>query len=207
MRNDPDAEAAPRRPSLREAKKELTRETLVDAAQAAFEDDGYVNVTVDDIARRAGASRATFYLHFQGKAEILQAVLRKLQMREEWKVLLEHFSAIDEPTVDALQAWLDEYVDFYMRHPGIHRALHQAQAIEPEFTDAFLERMQGYIEFWQSLGLVKNPKSEDFRLAAIMMFALADQVLYWWLVHGFEADREKTTRALAESFHATLSRP
>ena len=43
--------------SLREKQKALTREMLVDAAYAAFEEKGYVDATVDDIVRRASASR------------------------------------------------------------------------------------------------------------------------------------------------------
>jgi AcrR family transcriptional regulator len=195
-----------RRPSVREAQKELTREMLVDAAQAAFEADGYVGATVDDIAQSAGASRATFYAYFESKVQVLEAVLRKLQMREEYQVLLEHFRAIEKPTVAALQGWLEEYVDFYVKNLRIHQAIHQAEAIEPEFTDALLETLREYIELWGSLGFVRDPTSEDLRLGAMMMFALGDQFMYLWLVHGFEADRQKATRALAEFFYATLRR-
>jgi AcrR family transcriptional regulator len=192
--------------AVRKAQKELTRALLATAAQAQFEERGYVEVTVDDIVRAAGASRATFYLYFESKAAVLQEVLRKLQLREEYQLLLRHFAAIEEPTVDALQAWLDEYVDFYVKHRGLHRAIHQAQAVEPEFAHARLGDIRLYIELWRSLGFVKNPDSDDLRLAAMMMFALADETLYLWLVDGFEADRRKVTRALAESFHATLQR-
>src|SRR5258705_13545070 len=101
--------AEPRR-SLREAQKELTRETLVDAALRAFE-QGYVNVTVDDIVRRAGAGRGTFYLYFDSKAAVFQAVLQKLGIREQYQDLFARLAAIQTPSVDALQAWFEEYAD------------------------------------------------------------------------------------------------
>lgn len=199
----PDGPA--RRPSpLREAHKELTRESLIDAAQAAFEAKGYIEVTVDDIVRGAGASRGTFYLYFESKADVMKAVLDRLHASEGHRRLLDHFAALEGPTVDALQAWIEEYVDFYEANRGLHRAIHQAQSAEPSFTDTLLANMQGYVDLWASLGFVENAGDRDLRLAALMMFAVADRVLYLWLVHGYEVDREKTTRALAESFHTTL---
>ena len=87
--------------SLREARKELTRDALLDAAHAAFEDNGYVTVTIDDIVRRAGAGRGTFYLYFDSKAAIFQAVLEKTGIREQYQALLARLAAIEDPTTDA----------------------------------------------------------------------------------------------------------
>jgi AcrR family transcriptional regulator len=190
--------------TLRQAQKMLTIETLVTAAQGAFEEKGYLEVTVDDIAQRAGTSRPTFYAYFESKAHALEAVLRKLQLREEYRLLLEQFSALEEPSVDALQAWFEGYVDFYEKNLRIHQAIHQAQVVEPAFADALVGQLNEFIDLWASLGFVDDPDSEDLRLAALMMFALANQFMYMWLVQGLEVDRNKATRALAESLHATL---
>src|SRR2546427_7508200 len=54
----------------REAQKQLTRSRLVDAAVEAFRLRGYAATTVEDIAAAAGVTRATFYLHFEGKLDI-----------------------------------------------------------------------------------------------------------------------------------------
>jgi len=195
-----------RRPSLRQVQKELTRETIVAAAQAAFEDKGYLDVTVDDIVQRAGASRPTFYAYFESKARVLEAVLGKLQLREEYLLLLDQVRAIEEPSVDALQAWFEGYVEFYEKNLRIHQAIHQAQVVEPSFAAAMAQELQEYIDLWASLGFVDDPGNEDLRLAAMMMFALGNQFMYMWLVQEFEVNRDKATRALAESLYATLRR-
>ena len=192
--------------SLREVRKSLTRETLVDAGHAAFEHKGYVETTVEDIVRRAGASRPTFYAHFEGKAQVLEAVVRKLQLREEYQLMIEHVRRIKEPTVDALQAWFEEYARFYERHLRIHEAIQQAQVVDRQFAKAQIQYLQEFIDLWRSVGFVKDTENDDFRLAALMMFALGDQFMYLWLVHGIAIDRDKATRALAESLHATLRR-
>jgi AcrR family transcriptional regulator len=46
-------------------------EMLADAASELFLENGYAGTTVDQIAQRAGVSRATFFNYFQGKADLL----------------------------------------------------------------------------------------------------------------------------------------
>lgn len=46
-------------------------EILADAASELFLENGYGGTTIDQIAQRAGVSRATFFNYFQGKADLL----------------------------------------------------------------------------------------------------------------------------------------
>jgi AcrR family transcriptional regulator len=194
----------PRR-SLRQAQKQLTHEILIDAAKAAFEERGFVSATIDDVVHRAGTSRRTFYLYFDSKAAVLEAVLKKLQMREDWQALLAELTAI-KPTVDALQVWFEHYADFYVKNRALLRAIHQAQAIDPTFTNVMVADIRRHVELWASIGFVKDPDSEDLYLATIMSFAMTEQIMYLWLVHGLDVDRRKVTRALAEQYCATIHR-
>ncbi|BDZ46559.1 TetR family transcriptional regulator [Naasia aerilata] len=52
-----------------------SRETLQDAATELFLEQGYEQTTVDDIARRAGVARATFFNYFPAKGDLLWADL------------------------------------------------------------------------------------------------------------------------------------
>jgi AcrR family transcriptional regulator len=191
---------------LRELQKSLTREALIDAGHASFEHKGYVETTVHDIVRRAGASRPTFYAHFDSKAQVLDAVVRKLQLREEYQRMIEHVRAMKEPTVDALQAWFEEYACFYEKNLRIHEAIQQAQVVDREFAKAQIQYLQEFIDLWKSVGFVADTDDDDFRLAALMMYALGGRFMYLWLVHGIAIDRVKATRALAVALHATLRR-
>lgn len=47
-----------------------TRELILDAAECIFGRFGYKKTTVEDIANEVGVSRATLYLHFEGKEDI-----------------------------------------------------------------------------------------------------------------------------------------
>lgn len=197
------ASAKPHR-SLREAQKELTREALLTAARAAFDENGYVTVTVDDIVRRAGASRGTFYLYFDSKAAVLQAVLEKLRIREQYEALRARLAAIQTPTVDALQTWFEEYADLYLKHRAFHRAIHQAQAVEPAFTDVVLQYLAEDVELWSLPGFPPDADPEKLRLTVLANYVMAEGVMYRWLVHGLQIDRATMTRVLAEQLHAAL---
>src|SRR5260370_22736121 len=197
------ATAEPRR-SLREARKELTREALLDAARAAFEENGYVNVTVDDIVRRAGAGRGTFYLYFDSKAAVFQAVLQKLGIREQYQALFARLAAIDTPSVDALQTWFEEYADLYGKNVAFHRALHQAQAVEPAFTDVVLNYLAEALAQWSLPGFASDGDVEKLRLTALASYVMTEGVMYLWLVHCLDVDRATATTGLAAPVYSPL---
>lgn len=55
-----------------------TRRLLVESLIELSSERGYADVTVADVARRAGVNRATFYLHFEGKDDLLERGLDTL---------------------------------------------------------------------------------------------------------------------------------
>ena len=54
------------------------RETILEAATAAFRDEGYECISMDRIAELAGASKRTVYNHFGSKEALFQAVVARL---------------------------------------------------------------------------------------------------------------------------------
>ena len=62
----------------RSSGREAAREAVVDTALALFSERGYVGVRVEDIAKAAGVSRATFYKYFAERDEILAELFARL---------------------------------------------------------------------------------------------------------------------------------
>ncbi|MDI5938274.1 TetR/AcrR family transcriptional regulator [Micromonospora sp. PTRAS2] len=58
-------------PSLRERKRERTRQAIVDAAVDLFERHGYEGTTIADIAAAAEIGTRTFFSYFASKEELL----------------------------------------------------------------------------------------------------------------------------------------
>lgn len=83
--------------------------TLAEAASELSLELGYPAVTVDEIARRAGVSRSTFFAYFAGKADVLWADL-DLAIARAVAALSEAGSraAISTALTEAVAAWGEE---------------------------------------------------------------------------------------------------
>jgi AcrR family transcriptional regulator len=51
------------------------REQILEAAKGVFADEGYHEASINAIIERAGIARGTFYLYFEGKAAVFDALL------------------------------------------------------------------------------------------------------------------------------------
>lgn len=58
----------------RSTKGARTRTRLLEAAKAVFEDAGFLNARISDIAERAGLSHGSFYHYFESKEQIFREV-------------------------------------------------------------------------------------------------------------------------------------
>jgi AcrR family transcriptional regulator len=71
-RDDPATERPPAGPRSR--KGEATRARLLEAAKLVFEDAGFREARIADIAERAGVSHGSFYHYFDSKEQIFREV-------------------------------------------------------------------------------------------------------------------------------------
>jgi AcrR family transcriptional regulator len=102
--------AAPR-PADRGMRADAKRnyEKLVTAAAEAFAEHGADDVSLEEIAKRAGVGIGTLYRHFPNRQPLLEAVYRDqvqaLRARAEELVAT-------KPPAEALATWLRDLVDF-----------------------------------------------------------------------------------------------
>ena len=101
--------------SLRDEQKRLTRRLLIEGAVTAFERKGYAATTIEDIVAEANASRATFYLHFKSKADVVLVVARTLGRR--WRELYLELTSGEPPSRKDLHEWIGSMVDNYCHEP------------------------------------------------------------------------------------------
>ena len=95
------------------------RERLLEAAKAGFAETG-PEVSLEEIARRAGVGIGTLYRHFPSRDAIVAAVYRRevQQLAEGAPRLLAELSP-----VQALHAWLRMFVDYIATKKVIAQAL------------------------------------------------------------------------------------
>src|SRR5579884_2129214 len=88
--------ATPRRESEQQPDNE-TYQSLLKAARKLIAELGYHSVTIDDIRRCAGVSRATFYFYFRNKQHLF-IQLANAVMDELYEVAGRHYPEKDEYT-------------------------------------------------------------------------------------------------------------
>jgi AcrR family transcriptional regulator len=103
LKRKPTAQA--RKPRADSARN---RQLLIDAAKAGFSEAG-LNVSLEEIARRAGVGIGTLYRHFPTREAVVEAVYRREveQLAQSVPKLLE-----TSPAAEALHQWMHLFVDY-----------------------------------------------------------------------------------------------
>jgi AcrR family transcriptional regulator len=66
------------KPQTRWTRRKLERPSeILDAAVAVFAEKGFAAARMEDIARRAGVTKGTIYLYFQGKEDVFKSLVRE----------------------------------------------------------------------------------------------------------------------------------
>ena len=87
-----------------EGKKQEKRRALLDAAYELFLERGTAKTSVEDITSRAKVAKGTFYLYFQDKGAVMQALLGRVS----YQLLSEACMAVERQT--ELQTFPDKMV-------------------------------------------------------------------------------------------------
>lgn len=117
---------------VRQQHKQMTRERVLDASVRVFLERGYADSTIDDIVAAAELGRATFYLHFKSKLEVMRAIIKSREEQNE--ALIKELRADHNPTPESLEAWLSRFVNHWSAEGDRFLVGLQALASEPELT-------------------------------------------------------------------------
>lgn len=91
------------RPTIKELQWQVREDVIIDAAHELFGEQGYAEMSMDDLAARVGISKATLYQHFQSKEEVAIHVIVGLKQRGN--AILESISP-DLPAISGIETWL-----------------------------------------------------------------------------------------------------
>lgn len=104
------------------------------AAQNVGEGTTFVDLSVERLSRRAGISRASFYLYFEDKGELVRGWYDALEGRVS-SVLAEWWEA-DHPTGELLSAVLHRLAEEYVGQRFVVNAVQDTSAHDPLLRDA-----------------------------------------------------------------------
>lgn len=197
--------------SLRNRQKELTRQALLDGARSAFEERGYSDVTIDDITARAGASRATFYLHFT-KGEVLSELLRDafgphLNDNEHAGHALADLNFSSRAGV---RTWIARFVETWRTNRLLGRAWMEGDINDPEIrqrTDIRISRaVEALTEIIMAARRAKGRPAvrKDCRARAALMDLQLQYFCYHVLVRGLDVDLKAGINAMTDQWMAAI---
>src|SRR5215204_2492071 len=101
---------------------EDTRQRIIAAAQALFAEAGYPNVSLDDIAARAGVSRQTIYVQFGAKNGVLRAVVEHIEQAQFGDVQAGLQRTTDP--VDSVRSGIGIQITFFSAHADLLRTFY-----------------------------------------------------------------------------------
>jgi AcrR family transcriptional regulator len=137
--------------SLRNRKRELYREAILDAAERVFGEEGYEATRVQRIAADAGVSLTTLYSVLESKWEIYRAVNRR-RLREVMS-LAQSVLEGDLSSLDTLIAGTRMQLAFFMERR--------------DFTKMQLKEVTA----WSTIELLRSPEQVEALDAGLELFA------------------------------------
>lgn len=168
-----------------------TRRRIVSAARTVFEESGFVEARISDVAKLAGSSNGSFYTYFDSKEEILEAVA--MHVFDELEAAF-HLSETTDPRT-AIENVNRQYFDTWMRNRKMLMTLYQVSGFLPEFFTRLTQshelhgkRIAERLRQLQHEGLVDDDL--DANHAAVALGSMVEQSLRWWIGQEHPFDPE-----------------
>jgi AcrR family transcriptional regulator len=109
---------------------EATRRRLLEAAEAVFAEQGYHEASIVKITERAGIGLGTFYLYFDSKQSIFEALVIDLNRRVRHSMTEAMAGAATR--LEAERAGFAGFFRFTAEHPALYRVVREAEFVSPE---------------------------------------------------------------------------
>ena len=120
-----------------------TRAKLLDAAEVVFQQHGYYEASIVKITQQADVGLGTFYLYFDSKQAIFEALVADLNRRVRHSMS----EAMAEATnrLEAERAGFAGFFAFTAKHPALYRVIREAEFVAPAAMRRHYEKItEGY---------------------------------------------------------------
>jgi AcrR family transcriptional regulator len=170
-----------------------TRAALVQAGREVFEEVGFAEARIDDVADRAGVSHGTFYTYFDSKGALFHEVAGAV-IGEMFTATRVGHSVPDDPYA-RIEATNRAYLRAWARNARLLHVLDQLATGNEEFRqlllelrEVFITRITGSLRRLQDSG--QADKDLPPRLTAVALSAMVQYFAHIWLDLGEDVDEE-----------------
>jgi AcrR family transcriptional regulator len=165
---------------MEDRRVQRTRQLLERALLELIEERNYESITIQQITDRANVGRATFYLHYRDKEQLLLATIQRLQEDLAWQLeplrpadFLQERPVLNEQIFRHVERYRHLY-EVLLSERGAALARHRLMAYLTSQVEHFLLR--------PLLALVGEPAVPTSLLASYVSGTLYTAIT-WWLEH------------------------
>lgn len=134
---------------------EATRRKILASAEHVFAKHGYPDASIVKVTEHAGVALGTFYLYFDSKKTVFEALVLDLNARVRQSMSDAMSGAADR--LDAERRGFEGFFRFTAEHPALYRVIREAEFASPETMRLHYERIvAGY-----TAGLAKAQADGD----------------------------------------------
>ncbi|MBE2997942.1 TetR/AcrR family transcriptional regulator [Nocardiopsis sp. HNM0947] len=170
-----------------------TRNALVEAAREVFEEKGFEETRVAEVAARARLAHGTFYTYFDSKDDVLHEVAKGLTA--EMFEASRSGEPADAGPVDRIRASTERFLRVYRDNARMMHVIEQVSPRNPRFAHVYLEirglfvdRIASGIRRLQKEGAADPALDAD--TAASMLGGMVEHFARVWFLHGQEHDAD-----------------
>jgi len=193
--------------NLRDAQKQSTRKLLIESAASLFQSQGFAATSIDDIARSAGATRATFYLHFKTKADVIDELVEGISTEA---------AALTDQLVDAVRAgdrqsihaWLSTAFDFWELVRNTSKAEEEAAMLHPQVSKARARSFdRGVTAIVTGLEQAGRWDATGRQVRGVLAYSQLQNLFHRWLRVGWDVDRSEILEVMTDMWLAAFGTP
>ena len=201
MQPQPLRNAAAIADTASESAGDRSRADILSAAAVCFMERGYTETSIDDVARRLGATKGRVYHHFASKADLFAAIYRA-GMDMDYAAV-EPFRSPSLPAVERLRLMAAAHCTQIIRSRPYQRVVWQGVqlllrgATTPELR-AELERLNAYRDAYERIfrDAIADAQAEGdvnvetLSLAVALMFVTLNSPIFWYTPRAGETDAD-----------------
>lgn len=187
-----------------------TRDSILDAAEKLFVEQGVSRTTLQHIASAAGVTRGAIYWHFDDKGALFNAMMERATLPLEGELAVLDSAASPDP-LDDLRSYMLAVLRRTVEDPQARRVFEIA-TLKVEFVDemdAVRQRRRHSMNNWMAraerrvrhaaeLGLID--RATEARTAALAMWTMIDGLIRNWMFDPQEFDLLALGRALIDPY-------
>ncbi len=176
--------------------KEKRKEQLLQAALVAFGKKGYHATQVSDVIAEAKVARGTFYLYFEGKREIFDAVISEIFQRVQAEIQAIPREAVNE-IPNQILGNLQRVTSLLLKNPLYIKLLFSdAVGLDSEFDDRLrkfygliLDYIRRGLKQGQEMGFVRKG---EIHIMATCLLGCMKEVFYQYVLKTEPPPSENT---------------